>query len=138
MPGPPHEYEAPGVDDVLLMVTLVAWQVMVPPVAPALGCAKLPSTVAVAVDVHWFGPVTVSVYVPTAVTDGSSCWELNPPELAHEKVVPLVVEPPFNEMDVTAQVKVPPVAVAFGAMVLPVRLVVVVEVQPFVPCTVSV
>ena len=70
-PGPVHANVTPEVVDAPEIVVLLDAQVIMPPVAEALGAAKSPFTVAVAVEVQLFtGLVTVSVYVPTAVADG--------------------------------------------------------------------
>lgn len=70
-PGPAHANVAPGVVEAPEITVLLEAQVIIPPVADALGATKSPLTVAVAVEVQLFtGFVTVSVYVPTAVAVG--------------------------------------------------------------------
>jgi hypothetical protein len=112
--------------------TDVVVHVSVPPVALASGGVAVEFTSAVAVLVHPFAELlTVTVYVPDELTLGLA--ELPPetmPVPAQLKLVPLVVAAE-STTDVVVQVRVPPVALAPGALVFSLTSAVPVLVQPF-------
>ena len=112
---------------------------MIPPVAAALGAAKSPVTVAVAVMVQLFVAVTVKVYMPGTVTfEGFCTVEIKPEGPVQAKLGLLAVDVPLMVIVGVPQVTVPPWAPASGGIVLPVTTVVAVLVQPLVPVTVRV
>jgi hypothetical protein len=118
------------------ITTDVLAHVSVPPVALAPGGVFSSFTDAVVVLVQPFEPVTVTVYVPLAVTVGYWSDELNGPGPLQLKLVPLVV-PAEITTDGFAQVNVPPDALAPGGAFSSFTTASAVLVQPFVPVTVT-
>ena len=130
--GPAHAHVTPLVGELPLKGRAGVVQVSVPPCAVAPGGLLFKLTAAVACDVQPFaGLKTVNVYVPSKLTTGSSCVEVNPPGPVHEKVTPGVTEPPFSVTEILEQVIVPPEAVAFGTLESGDTVAVALEVQPF-------
>jgi len=118
IPDPAQLNPVPDVDDAD-RTTDVAVQVIIPPVALAPGGVLLIFTDAVAVLVQPLAEfVTVTVYVPAELTVG---FAVVPPETipvpAQLKPVPDVVAAE-RTTEVVAQVNVPPVALAPGAVLL--------------------
>jgi len=132
-PGPVHEYVAPAIE-VALTVTLVMSQVSGPSLlAVTPGSVTFSITVVVAVDVHPFtGSVTVTVYVPGAVTEALAVLAANPPGPVHEYVAP-AIELALTVALVMSQVSGPSFeAVAPGSVIFCATVVVAVEVHPVV------
>lgn len=128
--GPSQTKVTPGVEEAPLIEVLVDAQVITPPVAEALGASKSPFTVAVAVCVQAFRPVTVRVYTPGTVTAGFCSAEAKEPGPVQAYVAPVVVELPLSVRLGVPQDTVPPVAEAVGGKVLPVTVAEAVDVQP--------
>ena len=114
-----------------ISITLVLEQVSVPPVAEAPGGVAFCVIRMLAEFVHPLaGSVTISVYVPGALTIISSVVAIGPPGPLQLKDVPPVVDPPFRMKEVVEQVSSPPpVAIIFGTAVFEVTITSSVAVQ---------
>jgi hypothetical protein len=133
-PGPAQLKPAPPASEAADRTTDVVVHVSVPPDALALGTDALPVTDAVAVLVHPFVKmaVTVTVYVPVAVTVG---FAVVPPEAmpGPAQLKPVATSDPVEADRTTAdvvQVSVPPVALAPGGVLSEFTNAVAVLVQP--------
>ena len=79
------------------------------------------------------GSVTVRMYVPATLTVGVNDVDVKPLGPLHNAVAPLVVDDPFNCIDVVVQVKILSApAFTFGGVVSCVTIIVSFDVQPFV------
>ena len=122
IPGPVQEKVAPGVEEKPFKTTEVTAQVSTLSVpAAALGKETLVVTTAWSVLEHPLeGSVTVSVYVPRALTVGVAVPPpLTMPGPAQEKVAPGVEEEPLSATEEMAQVSALSVpALTLGSVVL--------------------
>jgi hypothetical protein len=118
-PGPVQAMVAPDVEEDPFKFTEVVVHVkvrVVPVVALGAPAAGFTTWVAVEGQPALAGSVTVTVYVPAALTKGFCNVDVNPPGPLQLYVTPGVVELPLRETEVIEQVSVCVApALAFGA-----------------------
>jgi hypothetical protein len=134
-----HWYEVAVATAAIVYVRVSGGQIFVAPplcvMAPGVAGAapELPLTVLLAVAVQPLVPVTVTVYVPAAVTVRDALEEL----LFHKYVPP----PLATKLMLAVEQEIFPddgVTLAVGGVVLLVTVELAIAVQPFVPVTVTV
>ena len=132
--GPVQAKVAPGADVPVRFMEGVV-QLMVPPVlmfAPGTVLSRVTTAVAVAVQL-FAGLVTVTVYVPAAVTEGLETEELKLLGPLQTKVAPVTPDDAVMVMVVLLQFSCPPDVETSGGVVFPVTVAEAVFVQPLLP-----